>query len=419
MTKETENGIYKVKPGDSLYKIARQHGTTVAKLVALNKDAYPSLITNPGGIQPNWEFKLTSSASAAAPSAKPSAKPSFETTAQNAPNSAIKTYGTLAVQKALLYNDYELPKYGADNHWGNEGITAAKQWQEDNQFEPTGIITDEQFVIMQIQAQWKRETLMDGIQKAVTHMIPDPVRCAAVLQAISHLGAEEYGNNGGKAVDQYATSEPWHVGKRSQWCGLFYSWDMDQLEKFAGVAPNDFHIGEQNSQQMKVKIQKQAPSALKTWDKYLPQPADTIIHTKDSKSGHVSMVLFANPATNTVLAIDGNVQDKVSLVTWQINPDNPKQIRSLSYNEDQSVGGYRRADFVDISKLPNYDKMSTAFNARGADFRPTPSADPNFKGPDPRILRELLKALEALEAQVPQAEQKLSSVAPQTPKVGV
>jgi uncharacterized protein YkwD len=45
---------YTVQRGDSLSEIAAEHGTTVAELVRLNADRYPSLKFNPGLIEPGW-----------------------------------------------------------------------------------------------------------------------------------------------------------------------------------------------------------------------------------------------------------------------------------------------------------------------------------------------------------------------------
>lgn len=49
---------YTVQRGDSLSKIAAEHGTTVQELVRLNADRYPSLKTNPGLIEPGWVLVL-------------------------------------------------------------------------------------------------------------------------------------------------------------------------------------------------------------------------------------------------------------------------------------------------------------------------------------------------------------------------
>ena len=49
---------YTVQRGDSLSEIAARHGTTVAELVRLNADRYPSLRSNPGLIEPGWVLVL-------------------------------------------------------------------------------------------------------------------------------------------------------------------------------------------------------------------------------------------------------------------------------------------------------------------------------------------------------------------------
>ncbi len=45
---------YTVQRGDSLTGIARAYGTTATQLQAWNGDAYPSLLTDPGVIEPGW-----------------------------------------------------------------------------------------------------------------------------------------------------------------------------------------------------------------------------------------------------------------------------------------------------------------------------------------------------------------------------
>lgn len=44
--------------GDTLGYIAKKYGTTVAKLVELNKSTYPSLSTNPNYIKVGWKLKI-------------------------------------------------------------------------------------------------------------------------------------------------------------------------------------------------------------------------------------------------------------------------------------------------------------------------------------------------------------------------
>ena len=49
---------YTVQRGDSLSEIAAEHGTTVAELMRLNADRYPSLKSNPSLIEPGWVLVL-------------------------------------------------------------------------------------------------------------------------------------------------------------------------------------------------------------------------------------------------------------------------------------------------------------------------------------------------------------------------
>ena len=65
---------YTVAPGDSLTAIARAYGTTTAHLQAWNGDAYPSLVTNPGAIEPGWVL-IVSGDSGVTPLPAPTASP--------------------------------------------------------------------------------------------------------------------------------------------------------------------------------------------------------------------------------------------------------------------------------------------------------------------------------------------------------
>ena len=46
--------VYVVVGGDTLFSIARAWGTTVAQLQAWNAERYPSLVTNPDGLEAGW-----------------------------------------------------------------------------------------------------------------------------------------------------------------------------------------------------------------------------------------------------------------------------------------------------------------------------------------------------------------------------
>lgn len=49
---------YTVQAGDTLQQIALKNNTTVSAIVQLNKDRYPSLVTNPRAIRPGWELQI-------------------------------------------------------------------------------------------------------------------------------------------------------------------------------------------------------------------------------------------------------------------------------------------------------------------------------------------------------------------------
>jgi len=51
---------YTVQAGDTLQAIAARYNTTVSEIVQLNKDRYPSLVTNPKSLRPGWELQLSS-----------------------------------------------------------------------------------------------------------------------------------------------------------------------------------------------------------------------------------------------------------------------------------------------------------------------------------------------------------------------
>ena len=52
---------YTVQPGDTLAKIASAYGTTVERLVELNQETYPSLVTDPGAIEVGWKLEVPGS----------------------------------------------------------------------------------------------------------------------------------------------------------------------------------------------------------------------------------------------------------------------------------------------------------------------------------------------------------------------
>ncbi len=191
-----EKGIYIVVDDDNLSTIAAQHGTTPSALIALNKDKYPSLETNPDLIYPNWELKLTETAVAASPATPPIPQPRPEVTKQTAkseqapptatatpplpqprPEFAKKTakavpeaakepraldeHQAREIQQKLLDAGYKLPKYGADNDWGKESRAAAAQWQKDNGYEETGDLTGEQYTQLRSQANARLEQVRE------------------------------------------------------------------------------------------------------------------------------------------------------------------------------------------------------------------------------------------------------------------
>ena len=50
--------LYPISYGDSLGKIAQNHGVSMRKIISANRETYPSLITNPDRIEIGWQLKI-------------------------------------------------------------------------------------------------------------------------------------------------------------------------------------------------------------------------------------------------------------------------------------------------------------------------------------------------------------------------
>jgi len=81
-----QGDTYTVRPGDTLARIAKDHGTTVETLVDLNKDRYPSLVDDPGLIEVGWTLQLPGGAKSGTRNsvAKPVATPTPAMTIEEA-----------------------------------------------------------------------------------------------------------------------------------------------------------------------------------------------------------------------------------------------------------------------------------------------------------------------------------------------
>ncbi len=64
-TRGTGDEMYTVRPGDTLAEIAARYGTTVERLVELNRDRYPSLVDHPETIEVGWRLRVPGSGDAA------------------------------------------------------------------------------------------------------------------------------------------------------------------------------------------------------------------------------------------------------------------------------------------------------------------------------------------------------------------
>lgn len=50
--------LYSINYGDSLGRIAQNHGVSMRKIISANRETYPSLITNPDRIEIGWQLKI-------------------------------------------------------------------------------------------------------------------------------------------------------------------------------------------------------------------------------------------------------------------------------------------------------------------------------------------------------------------------
>lgn len=62
-TPTIEYAIYVVQPDDTLSHIALRYGMTVEQLIALNREAYPSLARDPSSLRAGWQLRVTTATS--------------------------------------------------------------------------------------------------------------------------------------------------------------------------------------------------------------------------------------------------------------------------------------------------------------------------------------------------------------------
>lgn len=53
-----EYTTYVVQPGDTASQIVARYGMTIEQLIALNKDAYPTLARDPSSLKPGWQLRV-------------------------------------------------------------------------------------------------------------------------------------------------------------------------------------------------------------------------------------------------------------------------------------------------------------------------------------------------------------------------
>ncbi|MFN3701393.1 MAG: CHAP domain-containing protein [Alphaproteobacteria bacterium] len=306
-------------------------------------------------------------------------------------------------QSHLIALGYDLGRSGADGIWGQRSTQAAIDWQRVNGLSDengflNGDLNHEQLSLLAQQAAdpaaFQRIRLAGFYnnfdETALDHL--DPVRRALIKQAASHIGVTEsdftlasngewYGNNAGPDIRVYLGS--YHLDEGHPWCASFGSWVFDQIEGFAGLERNEFMRGSASVETVFNRIRADAPQAIRDLQDYMPQAGDIVLMRYGNGHGHFMMVATAQTegALTELTTIEGNAYDSVMSDIRYIYTD-PDTGRSHPVLETDDGEMEIRYDFdiavIDISELPNYDRLSHAFNMSSG-FIPTPSIDPEFQ----------------------------------------
>lgn len=332
----------------------------------------------------------------------------------HSPSALVDEDSIEMTQRHLVTLGHDLGRSGADGDWGSLSQTAAAQWQAANGYEPTGDITVRQFDVLEAQAndpsiynQIRLSEFYNNFdQTALAHL--DPVRAGIVTQALSHMGAQELGEtNTGAAVEQYFESDP-RIDTGGAWCAAFGSWVFDRVEQYAGVETDSFMNGSMRVGEIRDHIAENSPEAFRNITEGLPEAGDMMLtHWPDGTKGHFAIVLGAEETpdgTYIIRSVDGNSGDAVSYNETEIFYDEASGNNYMVQRDDNGDPLVYNVpiDLVDISQLPNYNSLNSAFNLNGG-FVPTPSADPSYQlNQDDLDLAE-----EALRASAPQPLPKL------------
>lgn len=310
-----------------------------------------------------------------------------------------------ATQEALIALGFDLGAAGADGDLGARSRAAITEWKTINGYDDVAgdDISVAQFAALRHQGaypevfEYQRAAYNQNLQQdfyqnfdqsLLSHM--DPVRAAVVMQMAAHLGAtedrnpgEEFGNNRGAAVEQYVQGVK-NASVGNAWCAAFGTWAIDQLENYAGLEKSEFMDGDAGVKRLFDKIEATQPQAVGGAD-YVAQPGDAVMIVRDDGTGHHTTAIHSvdlGDGYTGVYVIDGNSGDSVSLseIAYYTDPDSGTRYRAAMDAEgflyplmDEEV------EIVDISALPNYDRMTSAFNNNAVPFVPTPSADPDFQ----------------------------------------
>lgn len=333
-----------------------------------------------------------------------------------------------AAQDALIRLGFDLGASGADGDWGQRSQMGASEWKKINGYkdETSGAdLSVAQLDLLAYQGAHPEtferkkaeytDNLFAGVSALLDHL--DPVRASLIMQHTAHLGAQEQSGNTGAAVEQYV-GDVRNAAVGLPWCAAYGTWAIDQLESYAGLEKSEFMDGDGGVKRLADSIEATQAQAVKSTRDYTPQPGDALLIIRPNGTGHYATVLHSVDLGNhytRAFTIEGNANNAVSLVSQDYYTDPETGEAHPAYQDTKGEIfplHEEQIKIVDISALPNYDRMSAAFNRASDPFVPTPSGDSSF-APD---LEQIAQVADVLKVQ--REEQRAKTGAPvDTPAV--
>ncbi|MCI0476671.1 MAG: CAP domain-containing protein [Anaerolineales bacterium] len=107
-----EYTTYVVQPGDTASQIVARYGMTIEQLIALNKDAYPTLARDPSSLKPGWQLRVSLTGASSSPELPMTAQVDLNAVSQE----VIDGINTARAQRGLflLRNDVVLTRIAND-----------------------------------------------------------------------------------------------------------------------------------------------------------------------------------------------------------------------------------------------------------------------------------------------------------------